>query len=226
MGEVDDILIQQQVLVAPVATPQGRQKPAARAGQVPGPDQLVADPVEVLERALHHRVGPLPAPARQVGKIGSEDLVEPLVQKPPLLLLIQQAEARLQAHPLRIRGQEPTAQAVDGADARAPEVAVVSCRPAHCVQPLTQLPGRVRVVGAQEQLAGFGFAQQQDVGSAQRHRQRLAGAGSRDAQHRSLQSPDQLPLAGVQPRVESQDGGRDARFIGHVDFAPELIHGI
>ena len=105
---------------------------------------------------------------------------------------------------------------MDGADARLPEVAVVSCRPAHCVQPLTQLHGRIGVVGAQQQLAGFGFAQQQDVGSTQRHRQRLAGAGARDAQHRSLQSPDQLPLSGVQPRVESQNHGRDAQVVGQI----------
>ena len=76
------------------------------------------------------------------------------------MLVIQQVETAPQTHPLGVCGQEPSAQAVDGAHARAPGFDSVIRRAGHGVKPLAQLTGRVRVVGAQQQLLRCGQSPQ------------------------------------------------------------------
>ena len=59
-----------------------------------------------------------------------------------------------------------------------------------------------------------------------RHRQGLAGAGTRDAQRGPLQMADQFQLPLVQARVQPQYGGRHARRVVHVHVGSHLSWSI
>ena len=87
---------------------------------------------------------------------------------------------------------------------------------------LLQFPRRGPGVGAQHQVFRLGQPAEQDVGSPQRHRQGLAGAGTRDAQRGALEMADKLQLPLVQARVQPQDGGRHARLVVHVHVGSHL----
>ena len=222
--EVRHALSQEQVPVAAVASPQGGVERVPGTDQLLGVDELVAQPFEVFAAVAHHQVRLFPTPALplQHVQVGAEDVVVMTGQEAPLLILVQHRKVRSETGALGVGAQDPAAQAVDGADPHPGEVSRVTGRGGQRDEPLFQLAGRGPRVGAQHQLLRSRTFPQQDVRAPQRHRQRLAGAGTGYTQGGAVQMPDEFQLAPVQPRVPAQYGGRHARgvvvhVVVHVD---------
>ena len=107
---------------------------------------------------------------------------------------------------------------MDGADADPRQISHVTGVGGQGDETLAQFTGRSPAVSAQHQLLGACQALQQDVGSPERHRQGLSGAGTGDASCGAVQMADEFQLTLVQPRVPAPDDGRYARFVVHVGF--------
>ena len=172
------------------------------------------------------RFAPAPALSLQHTQVGAEDVVEAAGQETPLLILVQHRETRPGAAAAVMGTEHAAAQAVDGADAHPGEVSRAPGGGGQGDETLLQFPRRGPGIGAQHQVLRLGQAPEQDVGSPQRHRQGLAGAGTRDAQRGALEMADQLQLPLVQARVQPQYGGRHARRVVHVHVGSHLSWSI
>ena len=170
----------------------------------------------------HARFAPAPALALQDIQVGAEDVIEVAGQETRLLILVQHREVRPGTAAAVMGAQHAAAQAVDGADAHPGEVSRAPGGGGQGDETLLQFPSRGPGVGAQHQVLRFGQAAQQDVGSPQRHRQGLAGAGARDAHSGALEMADQLQLSMVQARMQPQYAGRHARLVVLVHVGSHL----
>ena len=190
------------------------------AGQLPGVDELVADPSEVFATVADHqaRLFPTPTLASKNVQVGAEDVVEAPRLKAPLPILVQHRKGRPETNAASVGAQDTAAQPMDGADADPRQISHVTGVGGQGDETLTQFTGRSPRVSAEHQLLRSGQIPQQDVRAAQRHRQGLSGAGTGDAPRGAVQMADEFQLTPVQSRVPAQNGGRYARFVVHVGF--------
>ena len=178
----------------------GRSEPA-RTSEV---DHLVAGAVEVA-CSLGHRVDPVPPPAPGENfPVGAEDGVEFLVKEQVLLPLVQDPVTGPQACQASVGSrQQPVAQAVYGGDAHAGGGSRDTTGLRRRGESLSQFHRRVPAEGAEHQLIGSGLSQEQQVDRPALDAAGLAGTGARHYQQWAVGMADDLPLPGVELRVQA-----------------------